>query len=212
MRRDTLDPAKLRVLKLQAPVAQNRRFFLAGGTALGLRLGHRTSRDLDWFSTQPFDVGDLSREISSLKERPTNVQPGGAHTLRVYYGAVETSFIRYSQVPNPLLDDMVIDGVSVPVATVELIAIMKAGAVINRGSKRDFVDVYAICHQPGWSVSRFMESAAKRLPVPASEIARALSYFADAERDPMPDRCTLNWTDVKTFISSGVTDWQSKRP
>jgi hypothetical protein len=60
VRRDTLDAPKLRILKLQAPLAKNRKFFLAGGTALALRLGHRTSRDLDWFSTEAFDNVQLA--------------------------------------------------------------------------------------------------------------------------------------------------------
>jgi hypothetical protein len=211
VRRDTLDEPKLRILKLQAPVAQNRNFFLAGGTALALQLGHRTSRDLDWFSAAPFDVTQLGHDISGLMEKPSTVQPNGPNTLRAYYGALETSFIRYSQVPNPTIEQITIDGVKVPVATMDLIAVMKAGAAINRGSKRDFVDVYAICRQANWSVRRFIDLATVKLPVPPSEIARALTYFADAERDPMPDRCALSWPQVKKFISAGVGDWQAQR-
>jgi hypothetical protein len=212
MRRDVLDGAKLRILKLQAPLAQSRSFFLAGGTALALRLGHRTSRDLDWFSSRGFDLAQLSQELSGLSEKPTTLQPGGANTLRAYYDALETSFIRYSQVPDPAIEEITIDGVKVAVATIDLIAVMKAGAVINRGSKRDFIDVYAICKQPDWSVRRFIDLATVNLPIPAQETARALGYFVDAERDPMPDRCAFSWPEVKKFLSSGVTDWHQTRP
>lgn len=211
MRRDTLDGPKLRILKLQAPLAKTRKFFLAGGSALALRLGHRTSRDLDWFSAEGFDSTQLGRDIAELAEKPSTLEPGGANTLRAYYGALETSFIRYSQVANPTIEEVAVEGVQIPIATVDLIAVMKAGAVINRGSKRDFVDVYAICKQPGWSVARFIDLASSRLPVAPQEIARALTYFADAERDPMPDRCTFAWPEVKKVISAGVVEWQTKR-
>ncbi|MFN0033504.1 MAG: nucleotidyl transferase AbiEii/AbiGii toxin family protein [Saprospiraceae bacterium] len=34
-------------------------FYLVGGTALALQLGHRVSVDLDLFSTEPFDPQTL---------------------------------------------------------------------------------------------------------------------------------------------------------
>jgi len=211
MRRDVLDIAKLRILKLQAPVAKERRFFLAGGTALALRFGHRTSRDLDWFSAELFDQAGLGKEIANLPEKPTDLQSSGAQTLRAYYGSFETSFIKYGQAGTLTVEDVSIDGVTVPIASIELIAVMKAGAIINRGTKRDFIDVYAICLQPTWSIGRFIEVATAKLPIQVSELPRALTYFADAERDPMPERCSYSWLAVKDFISAGVADWQ-KRP
>ena len=42
-------------------------FTLYGGTALALRLGHRTSVDFDFFSNQPFDSDDLAASIPYLK-------------------------------------------------------------------------------------------------------------------------------------------------
>ena len=42
-------------------------FTLYGGTALALRLGHRTSVDFDFFSNQPFDPDNLAASLSYLK-------------------------------------------------------------------------------------------------------------------------------------------------
>ena len=42
-------------------------FTLYGGTALALRLGHRTSADFDFFSNQPFDPDELTAAIPYLK-------------------------------------------------------------------------------------------------------------------------------------------------
>ena len=41
-------------------------FFLAGGTGLGLRLGHRVSRDIDWFTPKPFNAHDVVRALEAL--------------------------------------------------------------------------------------------------------------------------------------------------
>ncbi len=208
MSEGVLDPDKLRILALQAPLAKKRSFFLAGGTALGLRLGHRVSRDLDWFSTAPFDSNELRCEISSLAEKPSAFQPGGPNTLRAFYGNVETSFLTFAQVPDAPKEDLDVGGVAVPMATIELLAIMKAGALINRGTKRDFVDICAITRQPGWSIQRFIETSAKNLAIGPALVVRALSYFADAERDPLPDRCVWTWEDVKQSIVAGLRDFE----
>ena len=47
MTKNVLDAAKRRVIALQTGVVHEQQFFLAGGTGLGLRLGHRVSRDID---------------------------------------------------------------------------------------------------------------------------------------------------------------------
>ncbi len=41
-------------------------FVLYGGTALALRLGHRTSEDFDFFSNQSFQPDELERRIPFL--------------------------------------------------------------------------------------------------------------------------------------------------
>jgi Nucleotidyl transferase AbiEii toxin, Type IV TA system len=54
---EVLDPEKRRVIALQGAMVHEQSFFLAGGTGLGLRLGHRLSRDIDWFwLTDPLDA------------------------------------------------------------------------------------------------------------------------------------------------------------
>jgi hypothetical protein len=42
------------------------RFYLAGGTALALQLGHRSSIDFDFFSQIPFDNLNLYIEIEEI--------------------------------------------------------------------------------------------------------------------------------------------------
>ena len=43
-------------------------FVLYGGTALSLRLGHRSSVDFDFFSSEPFSPGDLQPKVPYLQE------------------------------------------------------------------------------------------------------------------------------------------------
>ena len=41
-------------------------FYLSGGTALSLQIGHRESEDLDFFPAQPFDPLKLQEQISKF--------------------------------------------------------------------------------------------------------------------------------------------------
>jgi hypothetical protein len=42
------------------------RFYLVGGTAIALQLGHRTSIDFDLFSEKPFSVATIHKKVSTL--------------------------------------------------------------------------------------------------------------------------------------------------
>ena len=92
---------------------------------------------------------------------------------------------------------------------------MKAGAVHDRGAKRDFIDVHAICGTPGWSVGRFIEHAAAKLPLTTDQVRRALTYFVDADKQPMPRGPVPPWEVVKTALTKGVrngsVDWRGRR-
>ena len=86
-------------------------------------------------------------------------------------------------------------------ADIEMIAAMKAAPVHDRGAKRDFIDIHAICTQPGWSVGRFIEHAARLLPFQPEQVGRALTYYVDAEEDPMPAGCAVSWEKAGAVIA-----------
>src|SRR5438552_14131451 len=51
---EILGAAQGRALRSLGPVLSSNGFFLAGGTAVALWLGHRRSVDLDWFTLRRF--------------------------------------------------------------------------------------------------------------------------------------------------------------
>ncbi len=209
MTKNVLDADKRRVIALQADLVRREHFFLAGGTGLGVRLAHRVSRDLDWFTPKPFDANGVADTLAALPEKPTEVTVQGPHTLRAYYGSLETSFIRYTQVSaHPEM--VATDGLKIPVADMETLALMKAAALHDRGTQRDFIDIHAICTAPGWSVGRFIEVATKRLPLAPVQIKLALTYFADADRAP-PMTYPVPWKEVKAYLQRGVQQWERSR-
>jgi hypothetical protein len=85
---------------------------------------------------------------------------------------------------------------------------MKAAVVHDRGAKRDHIDVHAICRAPDWSMSRFIENACKRLPLQPRQLVLALTFFEDAEKDPMPEGCAVPWAKVKADLQKAVLKWE----
>ena len=59
MHPEILTAAQLAVLDGLKPVLAGRDFYLAGGTALALRHGHRRSVDLDWFTTREREQSEV---------------------------------------------------------------------------------------------------------------------------------------------------------
>ena len=210
-RNPALDDEKIRIIEVQSPAIHQDSFFLAGGTGVAIRLKHRTSKDLDWFTAKPFDAQKLRRALDAAPEPPTHVEQSGPHTLRAYYDELETSFILYRQIRGEADETRVSKAVSIPVARLDLLAGMKAAAVHDRGSKRDFLDIYAICREPGWSVPVFIEHGARCLPLQREQIARALTYFDDAEPESMPAYCKYAWSSVKKELVAGVALWERTR-
>ena len=90
--RQILTEAQQTVLELLSRIAEIRTFYLAGGTALALHLGHRRSEDFDFFRAQelvPQDLLTVLRETGELV-----VLQEAAGTLTVRFRGVATSFFR----------------------------------------------------------------------------------------------------------------------
>jgi hypothetical protein len=176
-------------------------FYLAGGTGLALHLGHRFSVDLDFFSPAPDAVGpDVRAVLREALDDPTLfITHDQDATFVATWRGVGVSFFRlhlYPLVHQPIL----VEGV--PVATVEEIGAMKLAAIIDRGTRKDLVDLYYILQQV--PIERLFEVAAvkyARVRTFAISATRALAYFEDAEALPMPlmiDRTP--WTTMKRFL------------
>lgn len=205
MHEDALSPQQRRALLALKPAAE-RGFYLAGGSALCLRLAHRQSIDLDLFHTGQFDADELLREL-----RASGVRVDGAETQRsaVWFEleGVETSLL-YFDYP-PLQQPEV--SLGIPVASIVDIAAMKVEAIASRGARKDFVDLYFICQQPGFGLASALSAFEQRFAPARPDVlhrVKALTYFEDAEREP--DLVLLRpveWADVKAYFEREVTAW-----
>ena len=199
-------PALQKALRRLAEIGATDAFYLAGGTGLALLLGHRRSVDLDFFSrTNRLQSDERRTLLAQLRRLPAwtllQVRDG---TVQGRVGRVRVSFFWY---PEPLIKPLLRHG-PVRIASTVDIGLMKIGAVIGRGARKDFIDLYAICrHIP---LSRLLALAPKKFRDSRDftlQALRALSFFDDADKDPpviAPTPVVADWTRVKAFFSQEV--------
>jgi hypothetical protein len=171
-------------------------FYLAGGTGLALHLGHRLSQDLDFFATDLFDEESALQRVQRV--------PGfylvarAPHTIHATIEQSKVSFIGYAY---PLLFPCS-RFLDIAVADPRDIAGMKISTIASRGTKRDFVDLYAAAQQFGLeNLLRLFDRKYAQTRYNRIHILKSLIFFDDAEKDPMPHLLLpLEWNDVKRFF------------
>lgn len=177
------------------------RYYLAEGTGLALYLGHRFSIDLDFFSTESDAVSPGERAVfrQTFNDPSLEIIFDKDTTFVANWRGVGLSFFRLSLYPlvqSPLM----LEGV--PVATVEEIGAMKLAAVIDRGTRKDMVDLYYILLQT--PIEKLFEVAAVKyanVRTFAISATRALAYSVDAEALPMPQMLDRTpWSKMKQFL------------
>lgn len=84
------------------------------------------------------------------------------------------------------------------------IAAMKIAAIEQRGSKKDFIDLYFLLQQ--FSLSEILQFYQQKITDGNEWIAlRSLAYFEDAEREPMPTMFSdASWLLIKNHIANEV--------
>lgn len=119
-------------------------FTLYGGTALALRLGHRTSVDFDFFSDAPFDPERLASTIPYLKDAERVQVASNTLTCRVERGgAVLVSFFGGLGLGQVAARDQV-QGMALYVASLLDIAGTKMAVVQKRAEMKDYLDIDAL--------------------------------------------------------------------
>jgi len=176
-------------------------FYLAGGTGLALHLGHRFSVDLDFFSPDEAGVGPDQRDELRmlLDDQSLSITYDKDGTFVATWQDVGISFFRlplYPLIQPPvLLED-------IPLATIPEIGAMKLAAIIDRGTRKDMIDLYFLLQTVSletiFEVASLKYTRVRSFPVSA---IRALAYFTDAEALPMPrmlDRTP--WSKMKKYL------------
>jgi hypothetical protein len=175
-------------------------FFMVGGTALALQIGHRRSVDFDFFSKDYIKNREITSRLSALGT--FELFSEAENTVNGSLNGVRVSFFKYDY---SLLEDFIIYK-NVKIAGKLDIALMKLEAISGRGSKKDFVDLYFLLDR--YELSELFLVYKKKFGEAISNnyhLLKSLVYFEDAEREAMPVmRQKISWMQVKEKIKREV--------
>ncbi|GHS88654.1 hypothetical protein FACS1894201_10150 [Bacteroidia bacterium] len=116
-----------------------RSFYLVGGTAIALHIGHRRSVDFDLFAPARLNQMRILQKMSFAKGQKILIFKD-IDQLHYYINEVKVTFFQYPYaVPHPVKFDNVI---SVP--SLLSLAAMKAFALGRRAKWKDYIDLYFI--------------------------------------------------------------------
>ena len=196
----TIEPGTLGLLKRLMSLPELGQFYLVGGTALALQMGHRVSVDLDFFTPQPFDKPELLDLLNAHFEEVL-LESEGASMLITNINQVKVDFVKMGY--PMLFPPLEIEGVRL--LDIRDIAPMKLKAIAQRGSKKDFYDIYFLLDRlPLAEILQLFSEKFKQQEV--FHIIKSLTYFEDAEKyaDPSVFDKTVTWKKVKKRVLEAV--------
>ena len=194
-----LKALQYKVLRQLGSVMTAQQFYLGGGTAVAIHLGHRRSVDFDWFTSTP--IADPLRLAQDIRDQgiafiTSAIERG---TLHGSIAGVRVSFLEYRY---PLLQPLVVWPLFVcMLASPADLACMKLSALAQRGAKKDFIDIYALGITSGSLADMLGWYQHKYGVTDFAHVLYSLAYFDDADRERMPRMLwQSNWRTIKKTI------------
>ena len=198
---NVLDKKRQNILPLLASFKKE--FYLAGGTALALQLGHRSSVDFDYFTNKDIDTDKVLSEIKvAFKDHKILKVREEENTLIVLIDeGILLSFFGYKyKLIKSLIKEEYFN-----LASVEDIGCMKFSAIVGRKDIKDYVDIYYILQKI--KLKELLRLSWIKFPeLDSNLIMKNLVYFKDIDNSPIKfknnNKVTLK--EVEKFMKKAV--------
>lgn len=174
-------------------------FNLVGGTSLALQLGHRNSVDIDLFGNQTINQILFKEKLTEYGA--VQISQSSENILITKIDNIKVDFVNYKY--SLLNDYLVVDNIRM--VSTQDIAAMKLNAIMGRGSRKDFVDLYFLLKE--FSMEEIFNFYKQKFN-DGSEflVLKSLTYFDDAELQPQPIMFKdFNWETCKQKILEEVS-------
>jgi len=200
---EILTKQQQKVIAQLGPAMTRRGFYLAGGTAIALHLGHRRSLDLDWFT--PDRLNDALQLSQTLRDEGIQIIVAQIErgTLHATVSGIRVTVLEYGY---PHLKSPVFwEEYGCYLASLDDLACMKLSAIVQRGARKDFIDLYALLREHK-SLKLMLRLYSRKFAInDLGHVLYALAYFDDAECEPMPRMLwKVKWRQIKEEIQQQV--------
>jgi hypothetical protein len=193
---DVRDPTAVIPRRLGEAVADIPFWFVIGGQAVRCFCPFRPSRDVD------FGVGstkDLAELLSLLEARGSvEILERTGDTLHLRFDGINVSVFVLEKLAPHVVDRRL---------TTKGVLATKLHAILDRGVRRDFFDLYVTLQRHGLGIAECLAAVREVFDQRVDEplLLRALTYFDDAEREaPLPGEGPEDWATVKAFFMTRV--------
>ncbi len=197
----TVDKRTLGLIKKIQSISEFNNLRLVGGTSLALQLGHRKSVDIDFFGKieiEPNFIIQKLKNIGELKIISTS------KTINIFFlDNIKVDIVNY---PYKWLDKIIFTE-DISLASIIDISAMKLSAITNRGTKKDFIDLFFLMKE--FPLKKLMTLYLEKYPE-GNEflVLKSLGYFEDAEDEPMPYMFEkIEWEDIKEKIRQEIAKY-----
>ena len=201
-----VNPATFQLVQQLQSQPELKEFYLVGGTALALQLGHRNSIDIDLFTENDFEHEYLVKFLGSKFSIQSTFTT--KNTLLSVINTIKVDFIRhaYPFVLPPITEE------GITYLSKEDIAAMKLNAISNSGKRlKDFIDVYYLLEH--FSLQQMIGFYTIKYPNFNPLIAlKAINYFEDIDPsiDPPKLKVKLTLSEIKKRINDSVLHSRKK--
>ena len=177
-----IDPETLRLIQQLQAIPELHEFYLVGGTALSLQLGHRNSIDIDFFSKNEFEADYIINLLEPEFKITSTLSRKG--TLLAVINKIKTDFIRHNY---PILKPPITEE-GITFFSKEDIAAMKFHAIIQSGKRlKDFIDIYFLLQH--FSMKQMISFFSSKYTYSNPMIAmKAINFFDDIDVNMDPPK------------------------
>lgn len=167
-------------------------WFVIGGQAMRCFCPYRPSRDVDFGVTSARDLDDLVQQLQ--RRGRVEIAERSDDTAHLRFEGIDVSIFVMAMM-SPFVSDRCL--------SVTGLLATKLHAILDRGTRRDFFDLYVTLHRHALGIAECLAAMKQvyRQDVNELLLLRALTFFDDAEREAaLPGEGPDDWATVKEFF------------
>lgn len=200
-----LEVLKESARKLLPYLSGFKNYYLAGGTAIALQIGHRISVDFDFFSDKKLSKDLFSKIKTKIPQNfSIKLSVNNSEELTFFVNDTKVTFLYY---PFPLVHELIkMDNMTM--LSLKELAATKAYTIGRRGEYKDYIDIYFLLKDKYVKLKDLIKTAQKKYQTDFNDrlFLEQLIYFDDIDTNKiiLLKEKNLNSNNLKQSFSEEI--------